>query len=188
MKVLLTSCILVVTFTIISFVSFANDPFENDIKEKYQYQNWGGIAQTNYIRMVKNWEFDFSLYGATNLISKSIEDNDDGIFDSFYTFQPTNMPSQISLRIIETPSIQDAHETLIFFCTTSAAPQPFPLGTLVGLNFGEFCYTGYPTNSTSSITFVRNNVYIQIRANDETSVTNIATKVDQQLLSISLKP
>ena len=163
--------------------------FSNDwVKELYQFENWAGTVQTNYLRSVQNWKPDISTYGATNFLNNPYVSSDQNLRFGIYSFQLTNAINSVELQITETPSVLETHEMLMNFFDNCAAIQPFPTGASIGVNLGDYCYTGYPIGSTNSIIFVRNNIMINISSEDAKSTFEVASKIDQQLLSASFLP
>jgi len=162
--------------------------FLNEIKNLYQFENWAGSTKTNYVKIIQNWEVDISTYGATNFYSKPYLPNSLIIRQGQYVFQPTNMASRVYVRVVETPNVLEAHKTLMNHFSLCSAIQPFQTGISIGVNIGDHCYAGYPIGSTNSLTFVRNNMFINISSgNPPESVYEIANKIDQQLLEASVK-
>jgi len=167
---------------------FADDSFLADLKVLYKYKDWAGSSQTNYLRLVQDWTPDVSVCGATNFVEKPYVSNSQGMRLGIYFFQPTNMPCVVELRIAQTESILDAHEMLMRHFGLCAAKQPFPSGASIGVELGDHCYTGYPIGSTTSVTFVRNNMLICVSSGDrKTSIYGVAKTIDQQLLSILME-
>jgi len=162
--------------------SYADDSY---IKKLYQYEQWGGSTQTNYLRLIEDWIPDFPAYGTTNWISLNREALKRGDL-SHYAFLASNLTSQVTLRFIETASVIDAHEMLMWFFEHCSAIQPFQTGESIGVFLGDHCYGGYPIGLTNGLFFVRNNMFITITSGS--SVYEIAQKIDQQLLDISIKP
>ena len=186
----LNSLVLLNSVVVISTtICLAHYPFLDDMKELYQYDTWAGVTKTDYLHLVKNWAPDILSYGATNLLANPYISSDQNMRESIYFFQPTNMTSNIDLRILETAGVLDAHEMLMKHFHYCSAIQPFPTGVSIGINIGDHCYTGYPIGSTNSISFVRNNMFVNISSgNPPEPVFEIANKIDQQLLTISLTP
>ena len=167
----------------------ADDFYLNELKIEYQYDAWAGTTQTNYINLIHNWNFDIFNYGATNNYAQPTLSDDPNFYWGIYILQPTNLLCNVDLRFIEASSILNAHEMLMKHFSGCTATQPFPTGASIGINIGDHCYTGYPIGSTNSISFVRNNMFICISSGDPPeSVYEIANKIDQQLLTISLTP
>ena len=163
--------------------------FSNDwVKELYQFENWAGTVQTNYLRSVQNWKPDILTYGATNLVAEPYISANQNMRFSIYSFQPTNTSTSVELRITETSSILEAQEMLMDYFDNCAAIQPFPTGASIGVTLGDHCYTGYPVGSTNTITFVRNNVMIKVFSGESKSTFEVASKIDQQLLLASFLP
>ena len=187
MRTCFASCLFAGLF--ISAIYSANDPYIDKLKGIYQYATWVDSTKTNYLQQIQNWNPDISLYGATNIEIQELGKVYGNSRVSFYVFQTTNTPYDVYLKITEEPSIHDAHEALMEFFSTCSAIQPFPTGASIGVNLGDHCYTGYPIGATNSVTFVRNNVLIDISSGEPpASVFEIAKKIDQQLLTISCAP
>jgi len=181
-----TKCVSTTALFCLTTVCYANNPRFERLKDIYQYDKWVGSVQTNYLHSVQNWMPDFTSYGVTNLLTEPYISSSQNMRESIYFFQATNMLEKIDLRILETSSILDAQEMLMEHFSYCSAIHPFPTGKSIGVNIGDHCYTGYPIGSTNSISFVRNNMFINISS--EASVYDIANKIDQQLLTISLTP
>ena len=158
----------------INVTCYADDVY---LKELYQYEQWVGTIKTNYLRIIKIPTIIFNDLNVSEDLT---------IRSGSYMFQPTNTPFNVHLRVYETPSVLDAHEALIDFFSTCSAIQPFPSGASIGIDLGDHCYTGYPIGETNSVSFVRNNVFVNVSSRKlQSSVYEIAKQIDQHLLSIS---
>jgi hypothetical protein len=166
-------------------MELANNAYLDELKELYQFNNWAGSTRTNYLHLIKDWEINFESCGVTNLLTEPLISSEQNMRESIYFFQPTNMVNEIDLRVLETPSVLDAHETMMEFFENCSAWQPFQTGESIGISLGDRCYAGYPIGLTNSVFFVRNNIFVTITSG--TSVYEIAKKIDQQFLTISLK-
>ena len=187
MKICFTLCLFIGLF--VNLISFSNDFLEDDLKELYQFQNWAGSTKTNYVHVIQNWTTDISTYGATNFFINPKFSNGLIIGPGDCFFQPTNMLDSVRLRIVESPSVLDAHIMMMQFFDNCSAKQPFQTGESIGVKLGDHCYAGYPIGTTNSLFFVRNNMFIFISSGEPPeSVYDIANKIDQQLLKLSLSP
>ena len=176
--------------------------FRERVKECYDFANWGGRTQTNYVRLVTNWVPDLATLSITNCLISDIDTN--GIFSSRFDFLATNDPSvMIIVRAHQLLSVSNAHETMLSCFTEGAfSVCPTVVGKGAGVDIGDRCYLNNGTNE-NFICFVRNNIMLQVQANrsqeddgpawergihytNRYSVFDLARALDQQILKISV--
>jgi len=157
------------------------------IKTQYNFTNWVGTTKTNYTFLATNWVPNFSSIGITNFILR-----DEGVWtnnrkESVYLFHPTsNLNVIIDCRIYEREGVTNAQDAMMEDFATCAAIQPFPSGASNGVNVGDRCYLGYPTNVNADIVFSRNNVFVTVLVDATNySIKSIAEEMDNQIKNIS---
>lgn len=174
------------TIIISTLLLVAHGDIYNEIKTLYVFDEWYGKTQTNYVNRISNWIPNLHEFGVETAEETRGNEEINGRFYHFYELTSTNRIASVSLQITEAANINDAHMAMMEAFYNSSAIQPFPSGN--NLNIGDRCYTGYPTNSSSAISFTRNNVFIQLISSDlSCSVLQIAHQLDLQLLDESFE-
>ena len=179
----------IVVFSFVTLVVYACAESRIDIaKQLYGYDQWVGTTKTNYTRIVTSFIPDFTGSGYSTNHPPIIDDVKEGGFYCLLTLKNnTSHDEIIDVTIDIRNDIHTIHSYLMESFAYSAAIQPFPLGETMSVYLGDRCYLGYPTNSTSNISFVRNNVYVDVNANGTTnSVLSISTWLDNWILNQSL--
>ncbi|MCW5553214.1 MAG: hypothetical protein KIS67_13775 [Verrucomicrobiae bacterium] len=153
----------------------ANTPLETT-KVVYAFTNWVGQTRSGYLSSVINWTPDFAATGFTNVIAKMKPDK-----QTVYMLHREAADS-VTVRVVECDTVRSAHEGLVELLSNCSAPQPLPDGKLAGLDIGDKCYVGYPTNAPLGVLFVRNNLLIRIdTVQSNINIPSIARALDNQV-------
>jgi hypothetical protein len=146
----------------------------------YAFDVWAGRTKCPLRAARDQLGAGLAALGVTSFLRR-----DDGVWSngrksSDYIFEPADAPGmQVRLRIWEGPDITDAHRAMLNDFANSAAPQPFPLGSTLGMDIGDRCYPGWGAVG-DSINFVRNNVFASLAAPGH-PVLGLAGKLDGEL-------
>jgi len=169
------------------FVHAYSNSHVDAVKELYGYEQWVGITKTNYLHTITSFIPDFTGSGYSTNYPPSISEVEEvGLYYSYSLKENILFNEDINAKIHIRNNVVLIHDLLMEMFAYSSAWQPFPRGETISISLGDRCYLGYPTNSPASITFVRNNVYICVSANDSTnSVLPIATWLDNKILEMS---
>ena len=188
MKDIKTNCF-ITAFSLVALVVFACAESRIDMaKQLYGYDQWVGTTKTNYAHTVTSFIPDFNGSGYSTNHPPIINDVTGGGYYYICTLKNNSLQDEIiDVTIDIRNDINTIHSFLMESFAYNAAIQPFPLGETMSVFVGDRCYLGYPTNSTRSISFVRNNVYVDLGVSGSTnSVLPIATWLDNWILNQSL--
>ena len=175
-------------FTLITLVVFAyDDSFIDSTKQLYGYDQWVGITKTNYTHTITSVITNFSGSGYTLIHPPIVNNVEEEGFYCLYTLKNNVLHDEIiDMTLNIRNDVVAIHSYLMWSFAYSSAWQPFPLGDTKNVFLGDRCYIGHPTNSTSNIKFVRNNICIGVVSNDSTnSVLPIATWIDNKIFEMS---
>jgi len=182
-------------FCLILFSSIAIMPFAVNaddwvdlFKSKYDFDQWAGTTKTNYLNSVLNFQPNLTEIGFSHF---RFNDNDvvaNGIDRRYIVSTSPQTDEVLDIRISSRNNVINAQNSMMDFFSTCSAKQPFPSGDLLSVPIGDKCYLGYPTNTVSSIMFVRNTVFIDVTLRGTTnSVLPIAVWLDNSIFKLSLK-
>jgi hypothetical protein len=172
--------------TSVSIVFTQADFLLDDMKTMYAFDQWVGITKTNYTRAVSSFSPDFTNSGYVTNVLAEAEILDDGIDFYVQLKKQSCLDEEIDIRVMTYSDISLTHNALMDYFRSSSALHPFPNGDTFSPTLGDRCYVGYPTNTTTSIIFVRNNVLVRVRTDNATnSVLPIATWLDKYILDSS---
>ena len=83
-------------------------------------------------------------------------------------------------------SMEQARAMMMAHFSSCSAIQPFPRLVLDGGELGDRAYKGWGTNAVNSASFVRNNVFVDLFADEEfATVVPLAMHLDEAILSVS---
>jgi|GEM_PF-3895181 hypothetical protein len=158
----------------------SGDPWES-FKLLYSFDAWAGQTKTRYERLVTNWIPEFDSMGVTNFLLRDEAAWTNFQKDTHYIFHPSDAPAvDVQLKISERQDVTNAHLAMLERFFVAAAPQPFPLGSSLGVDVGDRCYLGWgPVGD--SVSFLRNNVFVSLSASGY-SVLSLAQKLDSELV------
>ncbi len=152
----------------------------NPLRDLYQFDSWVGQTKVHYERTVTNWVPDFAALSATNFLLRN-----EGVWTNsqkycYYVLEAADaLGKDVILRIWESQDVTNAHLAMLDFFSTAQAPQPFPLGSALGVDIGDRCYLGWGVVG-DNFAFVRNNVFVWVFG--EGSVLELARKLDCELV------
>jgi len=154
------------------------DPVE-PFKLMYGFETWAGQTTLRYERQVTNWVPDFSSMGITNFVLRDEDVWTNSQKYSEYSFHPADAPTVfVRLKTCEVQDVTNAHLAMLNYFAVCAAPQPFPLGSSLGVDIGDRCYLGWGV--VDSVCFVRNNVFVFLTGGY--SVLSLAERLDSELV------
>ena len=172
----------------ISFMPFMvkAEELADFIKLTYNFNDWAGNTKTNYQKTVSDFQPNFGDIGLTSI---RFSDNDivqDGVDRRYIVSASTQTDEVVDVRISTRNSIIAAQNSMMDFFSLCSAIQPFPSGDALSVSVGDRCYLGYPTNTVSSIAFVRNTVFVNVDIRGTTnSVLPVAVWLDSLILGLS---
>ena len=163
--------------------------FVDGRKAQYGFTNWVGITETNYSCLVTNWAPNVAAFGTTNEVDTYDITLTNGVRNADYCFVTSDRTGVVvHIQIYERQGVSNAHNAMMEYFGSCQIGTPFPLGTTNTVRVGDRCYTSYLDNSNvcDHVFFVRNNMFLAVRADDENySVKDIAVTLDNELKAIS---
>lgn len=163
------------------FLGCAKGEVLPEILSAYSTNDWESVS---YVRLVATSDaVDLSpIY--TNLTTTSSLLQFDVDID--VEVQSVLSGDKFRIQVERAESCIDAWSSMLEQFSMFSAPHPFPLLSHDSCPIGDRAYRGWNSTSISSILFVRNNVFVLIRATDSgCSVLPLAELIDIQLLSFS---
>jgi hypothetical protein len=161
----------------------------NAAKEQFDFDEWGGVTETNYAHTVTNWIVSQTPPGFTNLSSwTSVAATNDSevVRENGYTVVDGSTLAQWRIHTWEFSAVSNAHEMMV----ARFAWSTVPLGRIddgedSGANVGDKCYgLSLPK---SMFWFCRNNVFVEIAApvTSFSSCLGVATNLDLDIMDAS---
>lgn len=170
---------------IVPFAIMAED-LADFIKEAYKFNRWAGTTKTNYQKAVSDFQPKLSEIGLSSVRFKDSEIVPNGMNRRYIVSPPAQTNEVVDIRISCRNSIAAAQNSMMDFFSMCSAIQPFPSGDALSISVGDRCYLGYPTNTVTSIAFVRNTVFVDVTSRGTTnSVLPIATWLDNLIMGLS---
>lgn len=153
-----------------------------DVSTVYPTNDW---PNPSYERIVPPGEI-VSLEGSafTNLTDSSLSlvlsDGMDCMLQNLVSGE------KFCVRIGVGNSMEQARAMMMAHFSSCSAIQPFPRLVLDGGELGDRAYKGWGTNAVNSASFVRNNVFVDLFADEEfATVVPLAMHLDEAILSVS---
>lgn len=153
-----------------------------DVSIVYPTNDW---PNPSYERTVPSGEIVSLLESSfTNLTDSSLSlvlsDGMDCILENLISEE------KFHVRIGVGNSMEQAREMMLTHFSMCSAIQPFPRLTLEGGELGDRAYKGWGTNAVNAASFVRNNVFVDLFADEESAtVVPLAIYLDEAILCVS---
>lgn len=153
-----------------------------DLKERYGFDHWRGRGER---RLLRNLRPELTPAGLELESYDRIAGEDRGFID-FYRMP--HRPVRVAVTLVEHPTVQAAHESLLRILALVMAPQ-LPSCEERGLNVGDACFCSR-AEKLEKVFFVRANVLVRIENTgaERIDLGEIAVLVDEQLQSAQAVP
>ena len=163
------------------------DPYDESVKQAYDYSNWCGRTRMDYPRLVQDWRLPVLSLPTNDLDDVAV--GTQVIGTPSFVLVETNGHTLVRVNTKVYSDVRGAHEALMWRFAHSMNPYPCPQVTN---DIGDVLFYRRFTNGVGGVSFAdsgsfaRNNVAVWIRSYASScSATNIAKQIDVSILRAS---